>query len=39
MEDGIEELREKLKLTQTQLAAEKEANVHHRQQVSFSITY
>ncbi|XP_036426316.1 zinc finger protein DZIP1L isoform X2 [Colossoma macropomum] len=32
MEDGIEELKEKLRLTQVRLAAEKEADAHHRQQ-------
>ncbi|XP_072540163.1 cilium assembly protein DZIP1L isoform X2 [Salminus brasiliensis] len=32
MEDGIEELKEKLRLTQLQLAAEKEADAHKRQQ-------
>ncbi|XP_049335276.1 cilium assembly protein DZIP1L [Astyanax mexicanus] len=32
MEDGIEELKEKLRLTQLKLAAEKEADAHQRQQ-------
>ncbi|KAI4901944.1 hypothetical protein NFI96_021244, partial [Prochilodus magdalenae] len=32
MEDGIEELKEKLRLTQIRLAAEKEADAHQRQQ-------
>ena len=37
MEDGIEELKEKLRLTQIRLAAEKEADAHQRQQVGLQL--